>query len=215
VNARRVRRPGGTAGAGGTGSSDHSRRRTDHRRAVPIPYGDVVVSRGGKWVTRTPSPHLRPCPPGRSRCARSRIVQASDGPSQALWACSSRGAGIVSRPACYPHERMAESLAPATGGGVRRSMSAKIRYTGEPLGRLKVVRDFLPPPEDLVFRDEGVNVTIALSKRSVEFFKGEARKHNTQYQRMIRRLLDAYAEHHSPRPSTRSTRRRAGTVRAG
>jgi hypothetical protein len=46
-------------------------------------------------------------------------------------------------------------------------MSAKSRYTDEPLGRLKIVRDFLPPPEDLVFRDEGVKVTIALSKRSV------------------------------------------------
>ena len=73
-------------------------------------------------------------------------------------------------------------------------MSAKVRYTNEPLGRLKIVRDFLPRPED-----DGVEVTIALSRRSVEFFKGEARKHNTQYQRMIRRLLDAYAEHHSRR----------------
>jgi len=94
-------------------------------------------------------------------------------------------------------------------------MSAKIRYTDEPLGRLKVVRDFLPRPEDLVFREEGVKVTIALSKRSVEFFKGEARKHNTQYQRMIRRLLDAYAEHHSRPLTTRSTRTRARTARAG
>ena len=94
-------------------------------------------------------------------------------------------------------------------------MSAKIRYTDEPLGRLKIVRDFLPQPEDLVFREEGVKVTIALSKRSVEFFKGEARKHNTQYQRMIRRLLDAYAEYHSPHPTTRSTRTRARTARAG
>lgn len=94
-------------------------------------------------------------------------------------------------------------------------MSAKIRYTDEPLGKLKIVRDFLPPPEDLVFRDEGVKVTIALSKRSVEFFKGEARKHSTQYQRMIRRLLDAYADHHSRRLTTRSTRTRAKTARAG
>ena len=78
-------------------------------------------------------------------------------------------------------------------------MSEKIRYTNEPFCRLKVVPDFLPRPEDLVFRDEGVKVTIALSKRSVEFFKGEARKHHTQYQRMIRRLLDAYAEHHAMR----------------
>ena len=84
------------------------------------------------------------------------------------------------------------------------------------LGDLEVVPDFLPRPEDLVFRDEGVKVTIALSKRSVEFFKSEAQKHNTQYQRMIRRLLDAYAEHHSRRSLTaRSARTRAKSARAG
>lgn len=94
-------------------------------------------------------------------------------------------------------------------------MSVKIKYSDEPLGTLKIVRDFLPRPQDLVFRDEGVKVTIALSKRSVEFFKGEARKHNTQYQRMIRRLLDAYAEHHSRRPTTRSARTRARATRVG
>jgi len=76
-------------------------------------------------------------------------------------------------------------------------MNAKIKYTNEPLGKLEVVSDFLPRPEDLVFRDDGVKVTLALSKRSVEFFKAQAQKHNTQYQRMIRRLLDAYAEHHA------------------
>ena len=94
-------------------------------------------------------------------------------------------------------------------------MSARIRYTDEPLGRLKIVRDFLPRPEDLVFREDGVKVTIALSKRSVDFFKTEARKHNTQYQRMIRRLLDAYAVHHSRRSPTRSTRPRASARRDG
>ncbi len=88
-------------------------------------------------------------------------------------------------------------------------MSAKIKYTNEPLGRMRIVRDFLPSPENLVFRDEGVKITIALSKRSVQFFKDEARKRNTQYQRMIRRLLDAYAEHHSQSPDIRPARRRA------
>ncbi len=88
-------------------------------------------------------------------------------------------------------------------------MSRKIRYTDESLGDLKVVPDFLPRPEDLAFRDEGVKVTISLSRRSVEFFKEEARKHHTQYQRMIRRLLDAYAEHHTRRtPTASSTRAR-------
>ena len=86
-------------------------------------------------------------------------------------------------------------------------MSAKIKYTNEPLGKFEIVSDFLPPPEDLVFRDEGVKVTLALSKRSVDFFKGEALKHNTQYQRMIRRLLDAYAEHYAQPLTSRSSGR--------
>jgi hypothetical protein len=87
-------------------------------------------------------------------------------------------------------------------------MSAKIKYTNESIGKPKVIPDFLPPPEDLVFRDEGVKVTLALSRRSVEFFKREAEKHNTQYQRMIRRLLDAYAEHHAQARASSSTRAR-------
>ena len=92
-------------------------------------------------------------------------------------------------------------------------MSAKIKYTNEPLGKIEVVPDFLPLPEDLVFRDDGVKVTLALSKRSVDFFKSQALKHNTQYQRMIRRLLDSYAEHHAQpltsRASGRGQKRRA------
>ena len=89
-------------------------------------------------------------------------------------------------------------------------MTEKIRYTDEPLGDLKVVPDFLPSPEELAFREEGVKVTIALSKRSIEFFKREAAKHGTQYQRMIRRLLDAYAAHHTPPLTSKSrpTRRK-------
>ena len=86
-------------------------------------------------------------------------------------------------------------------------MSAKIKYTNEPMGSPTVVTDFLPAPEDLAFREEGVKITLALSKRSVEFFKREATKHNTQYQRMIRRLLDAYAEQYGQPLTTRSTGR--------
>lgn len=94
-------------------------------------------------------------------------------------------------------------------------MSAHVRYTNEPLGDLKIVRDFLPRPEDLVFQEEGVKVTLALSKRSVEFFKSEAQKHRTQYQRMIRRLLDAYAEHHSRRRTGRTAPTRTKVARRG
>jgi hypothetical protein len=73
-------------------------------------------------------------------------------------------------------------------------MSKRIRYTDEPLGKLRVIPDFLPDPEQLAFREEGVKVTLALSRKSVEFFKLEAAKRGTQYQRMIRRLVDAYAQ---------------------
>jgi len=93
-------------------------------------------------------------------------------------------------------------------------MNAKIKYTDEPMSSPKVVPDFLPAPEELVFRDEGVKVTLALSKRSVEFFKSEAAKHNTQYQRMIRRLLDAYAERYTQPLTRRSTGLPAGGTRA-
>lgn len=54
-----------------------------------------------------------------------------------------------------------------------------------------------PSPEYLALKDETVKVTTAFSKASVDFFKSEARKHNTQYQKMIRRLLDEYASHQS------------------
>jgi predicted DNA binding CopG/RHH family protein len=76
-------------------------------------------------------------------------------------------------------------------------MSRKIKYTNEPIGEPKMVRDFLPSPEDLAFREEDVKITIVLSKKSVDFFKAEAAKSDTQYQRMIRRLLDAYVDAHS------------------
>lgn len=84
---------------------------------------------------------------------------------------------------------------PDTGGKERKYMKEKIKYTDEPMGKVKVVSDFLPSPEDLALKDETVKVTISLSKASVEFFKNEARKYNTQYQKMIRRLLDEYAAH--------------------
>lgn len=71
-------------------------------------------------------------------------------------------------------------------------MSNKIKYTNESLGDIDIVADFLPSPSELAYREEGVKVTLALSKSSVDFFKSEALKGNTPYQRMIRRLVDSY-----------------------
>ena len=92
------------------------------------------------------------------------------------------------------------------------AMSKKIKYTDVPLIKVRVISDFLPSPAELAFREEGVKVTLALSKKSVEFFKAEASSRHTQYQRMIRWLLDAYVDT-QPRALTsragRTTRKRA------
>jgi len=92
-------------------------------------------------------------------------------------------------------------------------MKSKVKYTGEPLGELRVVEDFLPRPEELVFKEDNVKVTMSLSKSSVNFFKSEARRHHTSYQSMIRRLLDRYISQYtkplSQSSSGRGKRRRA------
>lgn len=85
-------------------------------------------------------------------------------------------------------------------------MNAKIKYTNAPFGDVKIVRDFLPSLEQLAFREEGVKITLALCKKSVECFKSEAEKHHTQYQRMIRHFVDAYVESYAPPLTGRSTR---------
>jgi hypothetical protein len=94
-------------------------------------------------------------------------------------------------------------------------MNGKIKYTNEPIGEPRVIRDFLPSPAELAFRDEDVKITITLSKKSVEFFKSEAARADTQYQRMIRRLLDAYVDAHVGDRPRRTTGGRTKTVRAG
>lgn len=76
-------------------------------------------------------------------------------------------------------------------------MSKKINYSDEPLGPLKAVDDFLPSPDELAYKEDTVKVTMTLSRESVEFFKREARKRHIPYQKMIRRLLDAYTRKHS------------------
>ncbi len=58
----------------------------------------------------------------------------------------------------------------------------------------KVIPDFLPPPEKLVLKDDTVKVTLAINESSLVFFKKMAKKNHTQYQKMIRNLLDHYVK---------------------
>lgn len=87
--------------------------------------------------------------------------------------------------------------------GIKRK---KTEYSEGPIGEIRVVEDFLPPPDQLVFKDENVKVTIALSKNSVDFFKAEGRRQGVQYQRMIRNLLDAYVRQWSGKQQTPASR---------
>ena len=69
----------------------------------------------------------------------------------------------------------------------------KKRDINEPIGQLTRVNDFLPPPHQLVIPQDTIKVTLSLTKSSLEFFKREAKKHRTKYQKMIRELVDRYA----------------------
>ncbi len=80
-------------------------------------------------------------------------------------------------------------------------MKKKMKSVHEPIGEYRVIKDFLPSPENLAFKEEKVKVTIALSKASVDFFKEQSRRHHTQYQTMIRRLLDHYTTQYRKRLS--------------
>ncbi len=59
---------------------------------------------------------------------------------------------------------------------------------------VEVSRDFLPRPEELVFRPKGVKVTITLSEESLNYFKAQAERLQTPYQRMISNLIDEYVQ---------------------
>ena len=76
-------------------------------------------------------------------------------------------------------------------------MNSKIKYSNTKIGKVEIVKDFLPKPEELIFKEDTMKITLNLSKSSIEFFKGIAQKHGSPYQKVIRNLLDRYASHFS------------------
>jgi len=76
-------------------------------------------------------------------------------------------------------------------------MKKQIKYNDEKIGKIKIVKDFLPTPENLILKDDTIKITLNLSKSSVAFFKEIAQKHGSRYQKVIRSLLDRYASHYS------------------
>jgi predicted DNA binding CopG/RHH family protein len=76
-------------------------------------------------------------------------------------------------------------------------MKKRIKDTNMPIGKMSRIEDFLPPPDKLVIPKETVKVTLSLTKTSVEFFKRQAKRNHTQYQKMIRQLIDQYTIRYS------------------
>jgi len=65
------------------------------------------------------------------------------------------------------------------------------------LDSARKIKDFLPPPEQLILKEDTKKVTIVLSQKSVEFFKEKSRVTHVPYQQMIRKVLDNYTEAYS------------------
>jgi predicted DNA binding CopG/RHH family protein len=69
----------------------------------------------------------------------------------------------------------------------------KIKDTNEPHGKLTPIPDFLPPPEELLPREETIKITVALDTKTLKFFKSYAKNAGLKYQRIIREVLKGYA----------------------
>ncbi|MEI8234454.1 MAG: CopG family transcriptional regulator [Verrucomicrobiota bacterium] len=74
---------------------------------------------------------------------------------------------------------------------------------GEVVGNLHRVPDFFPKPEEMPPLEElagkmggQTKITLAVDDDALAFFRTEAKKRKTSYQRMIRNLVRAYALAH-------------------
>lgn len=66
-----------------------------------------------------------------------------------------------------------------------------------PSGNVRIIPDFLPPPDQLIFPKDAKKITITIDGFSVDFFKKKAKLTGAKYQQMIREVLRRYALHHS------------------
>ena len=77
-------------------------------------------------------------------------------------------------------------------------MKKRMRYDEDmPSDNARIIKDFLPPPEKLVMPQHPIKITLVLDLPSVDFFKAEAKRLGTKYQRMMREVLKRYAHLHS------------------
>jgi hypothetical protein len=127
------------------------------------------------------------------------VYSASGAESAELLPCASLGAATAF-----------ESSGPDIGAKASNFMKKRTaKYAddkGEIIGELHRVRDELPSIDELTGKSgRQTKVTLALDNDALSFFKREARRRNTSYQRMIRNLVRAYSQAHraASAPSTR------------
>ncbi len=73
----------------------------------------------------------------------------------------------------------------------------KTKNSDFPQGKVKIVDDFLPPPEALFPKEHLTKITIAIDDKTLNQFKKIAEKTGHKYQRMMREVLRIYAERYS------------------
>ncbi|MDP8263182.1 MAG: hypothetical protein P9M13_07760 [Candidatus Ancaeobacter aquaticus] len=76
-------------------------------------------------------------------------------------------------------------------------MKEKTKSSDMPIGKLTRVKDYLPSPDELVVPEKTVKVTLRIEESSLDYFKKQATKKHTKYQKMIRKLLSIYVAKHS------------------
>ncbi len=75
-------------------------------------------------------------------------------------------------------------------------MKKKTKYTNESVQMGRRVNDFLPSPDELMMKEKSTRITINLREESLKFFKKEALRLGVPYQRLIRSIVDLYAQKH-------------------
>ncbi len=75
-------------------------------------------------------------------------------------------------------------------------MKKKIKYTDEPIKLGRRVNDFLPSPAEIALKEKSKRVTINLNEASLQVFKKEANRLGVPYQRLLRTVVDLYAQHY-------------------
>ncbi len=77
-------------------------------------------------------------------------------------------------------------------------MKKRIKKNKGPIEKIKIVKDFLPPPEKLVLKEKAVTVSLSLPESSVAYFKKRAKKLKVSYEAMLSKLLQKWAHKDFP-----------------